>query len=109
MHEEAAESGAVAERHLAELAQDMRLLGQRLRATDPPVVITCARGSSDHAATFAKYLIERGADPNVVDAYGRTALYAIVDIRNQDWSTLPNRKAEDPLPSLEILKELLAR
>jgi len=59
--------------------------------------------------TFARYLIERGGDPNVVDAYGRTALYAIVDIRNQDWSTLPNRKAEDPLPSLEILKDLLAR
>ncbi len=25
---------------------------------DPPVVLTCARGSSDHAATYAKYLIE---------------------------------------------------
>jgi glutamine---fructose-6-phosphate transaminase (isomerizing) len=58
MHAEAAESAAVAERQLAELTHDMRLLGQRLRAMDPPVVITCARGSSDHAATFAKYLIE---------------------------------------------------
>ena len=58
---------------------------------------------------FAKFMIERGADPNLVDAGGRTALYAIVDIRNEDWSTLPNRKAEDPLPSLEIVKALLAR
>jgi ankyrin repeat protein len=59
--------------------------------------------------SFAKFLLERGADPNTVDAYGRTPLYAIVDIRNEDWSTLPNRKTDDPLPSLEIVKELLAR
>src|SRR5882672_9829711 len=59
--------------------------------------------------TFAKFLIDRRADINVAGGYGRTALYAIVDIRNEDWSTLPNRKAEDSLPSLEILKAILAR
>jgi ankyrin repeat protein len=59
--------------------------------------------------SFAKFLLDRGADVNVVDAGGRTALYAIVDIRNEDWSTLPNRKGEDSLPSLEILKQILAR
>ena len=59
--------------------------------------------------SFAKFLIDRGADPNVVDASGRTALYAIVEIRNEDWTTLPNRKTDDPLPSLEIVKVLLAR
>jgi ankyrin repeat protein len=58
--------------------------------------------------SFARFLLDRGADPNLVGGYGRTALYAIVDIRNEDWSTLPNRKAEDPLPSLELVKELLA-
>jgi ankyrin repeat protein len=46
--------------------------------------------------TFAKFLIDRGADVTVVDAGGRTALYAIDDIRNEDWSTLPNRTSEDP-------------
>ena len=54
-------------------------------------------------------LLDRGADPNVVGGYGRTALYAIMDILNEDWSTLPNRKAEDPLPSLDIVNQLLAR
>lgn len=58
MYAEAAESASVAERQLAELEGTMRLLGQRMRQLDPSVVITCARGSSDHAATFAKYLIE---------------------------------------------------
>ena len=33
-------------------------LGERLRAAPPRAVVTCARGSSDHAATFARYLIE---------------------------------------------------
>src|SRR5204862_2439983 len=58
--------------------------------------------------SFAKFLLDRGADVNIVDAGGRTALYAVVDIRNEDWSTLPNRKADDSLPSLELMKELLA-
>jgi glucosamine--fructose-6-phosphate aminotransferase (isomerizing) len=36
-------------------------LADRIRQLDPRVVATCARGSSDHAATFAKYLIETRA------------------------------------------------
>jgi glucosamine--fructose-6-phosphate aminotransferase (isomerizing) len=45
----------------------------------PRVVITCARGSSDHAATYAKYLIEThtrvltaSAAPSVSSVYGVT-------------------------------------
>lgn len=33
-------------------------LGRELRARKPRAVITCGRGSSDHAAMFARYLIE---------------------------------------------------
>lgn len=39
-------------------AEAMERLGERLRLLAPRAVVTCARGSSDHAATFAKYLIE---------------------------------------------------
>lgn len=35
----------------------LRIVG-KLRAAPPFMVLTCARGSSDHAATYAKYLIE---------------------------------------------------
>jgi ankyrin repeat protein len=59
--------------------------------------------------SFAKFLIDRGADVNVVDAAGRTALYAATDIRNEDYSALPNRPLEDPLPSLDVVKALLDR
>jgi ankyrin repeat protein len=57
--------------------------------------------------SFARFLLDRGADPNVVDVSGRTALYAIVEARNEDWTTLPERKTDDPVPSLDILKLLL--
>jgi len=57
--------------------------------------------------TLAKFFIDRGADVNVVGGYGRTALYAIVDIRNEDWSALPARKTEDLFPTLEIVEALL--
>jgi ankyrin repeat protein len=59
--------------------------------------------------TFAKFLLDRGANPNLADVKGRAALYAAIDIRNEDYSALPSRKEDDPLPSLEIVKALLAR
>ena len=39
----------------------MVALGRELRARPPRAVLTCARGSSDHAATYAKYLVETHA------------------------------------------------
>ncbi len=77
MHAEAAEAPAVAQRQLDTLREPIAALGRRLREADPPIVITCARGSSDHAATYAKYLIETRARtpvasyaPSVYSVYG---------------------------------------
>jgi ankyrin repeat protein len=57
--------------------------------------------------SFAKFLLDRGANPNLADVKGRAALYAAIDIRNEDYSAMPARKGDDPLPSLEIVKALL--
>ncbi len=57
--------------------------------------------------SFAAFLLDRGADPNLADVRGRAALYAAIDIRNEDYSALPSRKEEDPLPSLDIIRALL--
>ncbi|WP_347303616.1 SIS domain-containing protein [Croceibacterium sp. TMG7-5b_MA50] len=58
MLSETAEAADAVARFLARNAPALDALGQDLRAAPPPYVVTCARGSSDHAATFAKYLIE---------------------------------------------------
>ena len=36
-------------------AGDLKRIGAELRRRSPRIVITCARGSSDHAATFASW------------------------------------------------------
>jgi ankyrin repeat protein len=57
--------------------------------------------------TFAKFLLERGANPNLADTRGRTPLYAAIDARDEDYSAMPSRKEDDPMPSLEIIQALL--
>ncbi len=51
-------------------------LAEALRARAPRAVVTCARGSSDHAATYARYLVETrlgilssSASPSVSSLY----------------------------------------
>jgi glucosamine--fructose-6-phosphate aminotransferase (isomerizing) len=68
------------ERVHAQLEQDSERVSQiaeALRRFRPRAVLTCARGSSDHAATFARYLIETNlglvtssASPSVSSIYG---------------------------------------
>jgi glutamine---fructose-6-phosphate transaminase (isomerizing) len=60
------------------LAQPLAELADRLQRRSPQVVVTCARGSSAHAATFGKHLIERylgipvaPAAPNIASIYRR--------------------------------------
>lgn len=58
MSREAREGGAATARFLAANGTRLKALGVRLRDRPPVTVTTCARGSSDHAATYAKYMIE---------------------------------------------------
>jgi len=53
------ESPAILRAHSRILAAPVAELVATLRRRPPQVVITCARGSSAHAATFGKHLIER--------------------------------------------------
>jgi glucosamine--fructose-6-phosphate aminotransferase (isomerizing) len=55
---EAAESPAVVRAQLGANDAVIRDLARRLRRAPPKAVVTLGRGSSDHAATFARYLIE---------------------------------------------------
>src|SRR5881275_2596855 len=58
------------------LAVPLSGLVTRLKSRPPELVLTCARGSSAHAATFGKHLIERhlgipvaAAAPNIATVY----------------------------------------
>ena len=58
------EAGEAPQRIAAQLERNrplMRRLGEKLRALKPKAVVTVARGSSDNAATYARYLIETRA------------------------------------------------
>jgi glucosamine--fructose-6-phosphate aminotransferase (isomerizing) len=78
MSREIAEAPEAVARQAAGLAQPLRELVAHLRRRPPRVVVTCARGSSAHAATYGKHLIERSigtpvaeAAPNIASVYGR--------------------------------------
>jgi glucosamine--fructose-6-phosphate aminotransferase (isomerizing) len=58
MFREAAAAPAVVESQLTGNREAFARLGEVLRQCAPRAVVTCARGSSDHAATYARYLIE---------------------------------------------------
>jgi len=76
MYSEAAQAPTVVRAQLAANAARVAHLAEQLRQAPPRAVVTCARGSSDHAATFARYLIETrlgvltsSASPSVSSVY----------------------------------------
>ena len=58
MRSEASEAPEAIARFLDHNKTALHALGRRLRSMDPPVVLTSARGSSDNAAGYLKYLTE---------------------------------------------------
>lgn len=77
MFQEAASASDAVRAQLQCDADAIAAIGRDLRRLAPRTVITCARGSSDHAATYAKYLIETragvltaSAAPSVSSVYG---------------------------------------
>src|SRR5262249_9344848 len=72
------EAPEVVRRQEGALAEPLARLVQRLKERPPAVVVTCARGSSAHAAAFAKHAIERhlgipvaAAAPSIATVYHR--------------------------------------
>jgi glutamine---fructose-6-phosphate transaminase (isomerizing) len=79
MRAEALEAPEAVARFLQRNAEALKDLGRKLRTLNPPVVITSARGSSDHAAKYLKYLVEiamgvpcASVGASVASVYGAT-------------------------------------
>jgi len=77
MFQEARDAAQAVRAQLAQDGASIASIGAEVRRLAPRAVVTCARGSSDHAATYAKYLIETrarvltaSAAPSVSSVYG---------------------------------------
>lgn len=78
MAREVGEIPQVSRRFLVESRDALRAAAGAMRAVDPSLIVTVARGSSDHAATYLKYAVELSAGvpvasvgPSVASVYGR--------------------------------------
>ncbi len=78
MRREVEEIPEATERFLRAAGPAVAAAGAAIRARDPALVVTVARGSSDHAAAYLKYAIELAAGvpvasvgPSIASVYGR--------------------------------------
>lgn len=105
MFREAGETADIVARQFARNRDTIHALAENLRRDPPPFVVTCARGSSDHAATYGKYLIETqlgfvtaSASPSVGSVYEakqrmRGALYLVISQSGKSPDLLRNAEA----------------
>jgi glucosamine--fructose-6-phosphate aminotransferase (isomerizing) len=77
LHDEIREQPAVAARFLADQAENVEAIAASLRATPPRHVVIAARGTSDHAAVYAQYVLGVRhrltvglGTPSIVSIYG---------------------------------------
>lgn len=77
MRRETEEAAEVVARLLEREGRAIADLGRRLRMMPPAAVVTCARGSSDHAASYLKYAVEMSCGlpvasvgPSIASVYG---------------------------------------
>jgi glucosamine--fructose-6-phosphate aminotransferase (isomerizing) len=105
MFHEAAQTADVVATQFARNRATVEALAESLRWAPPPFVVTCARGSSDHAATYAKYLFETqlgvltaSASPSVGSVYETPlrldgALYLVISQSGKSPDLLRNAEA----------------
>jgi glucosamine--fructose-6-phosphate aminotransferase (isomerizing) len=105
MHQEAAQASSIIADQYARNAATVQALAADLRRAPPRFVVTCARGSSDHAATYAKYLFETqlgvvtaSASPSVGSVYEARqrlegALYVVISQSGKSPDLLRNATA----------------
>src|SRR5947207_100358 len=105
---EAAEAPAMLQRQAQALERPLADLVAVLRSKPPRLAVTCARGSSAHAATYGKHLFERhlgipvcAAAPNIASIYQRP-----LDLEDQLFvSVSQSGRSPDILASAAMARE----
>lgn len=82
--------------------------GASLNEPDPdgitPMINSIMNGHYD----VARFLLDRGADPNLADNTGRTALYAAVDAHTMPYSNRPSPdESENETTSFQLVKAIV--
>jgi len=99
MRRELNETAVVVQQQLQHLERPISALVEQIAKRRPGIVVTCARGSSAHAATFGKHLIERhlgipvaAAAPNIASVYKRS-----LDLKGQMFLAVSQSGRSDDL------------
>jgi glutamine---fructose-6-phosphate transaminase (isomerizing) len=108
MFQEAAQAAAAVETQFCRNAADVKRLVAELKTRQKGIIVTLARGSSDHAATYARYLIETrlgvltaSAAPSVSSLYESP-----LDLRNAIVLAISQSgKSPDLLASVEAARK----
>jgi ankyrin repeat protein len=100
----AARDGQIeAARALLDAGADVNAVSAAEKTT--PLVMAVSNGHYD----LAKYFVEHGADPNLANIQGLTALYGVLDVQWAGHSWFPNPvTAQEKTGYLELIKTLLA-
>lgn len=97
MFAEARESGEAVGRLLEANEAAIERIGARLRSLSPVLSVTCGRGSSGHAGTFAKYLFESLAGvPTAAAALSMASLYRTTPVSSTSLCLAISQSGRSP-------------
>jgi ankyrin repeat protein len=78
--------------------------GIDLNLTDPDGVSALLYATLNGHYDTAAYLLEQGANPNVADHYGRTLLYATIDMSRLEPEPRPPARTDDTVTPLDLAR-----
>lgn len=82
--------------------------GAKVDLADPKGVTPIIMAATNFNFDVAAYLLSKGANPNKWDYWGRTALYAAVDLNTLPHGGFPDRPSADETTPLKLAELLLA-
>jgi ankyrin repeat protein len=80
-----------------------------LNVTDPDGVNAPLYATLNGHYDVAAYLLERGANPNLADQYGRTVLFAAIDMNRAESEPRPPVKFNERVSPLQLARLALAK
>jgi ankyrin repeat protein len=89
-------------------AKNLAEAGADLNLQDPDGVSPAVTAIVNSHYNVATYLIEKGADVNLADHWGRAALWAAVDMHTAPHSTRPDAVESELVNSSDLVKAVLA-